>query len=94
MAPRGNTRKYVKTVQGCKYSFFVSDKAPKKYYALVGRRKVYFGDARYEQYKDKIGHYASQDHGDKKRREAYRNRHAHESLAPGTAGFFSWYVLW
>jgi hypothetical protein len=54
-----------------------------------GRKKtIQFGDNRYEDYTQ---------HGDKKRRDAYRRRHVRDTQAPGfplTPGGLSWYVLW
>jgi len=49
----------------------------------------------YEQYKDKIGFYKAYDHGDKARRDRYRQRHKNDKLNDkGSAGFFSYYFLW
>lgn len=56
----------------------------KKYVAIVKNketqktRKINFGDSRYEQFKDStpLKLYASQNHGDKKRRDAYFSRHS------------------
>ena len=56
----------------------------KKYTAIVKNkstgktRRVNFGDSRYSQFKDRtpIQAYASQNHGDKKRRDNYFNRHS------------------
>ena len=51
----------------------------KKYSVYVMKdgkvKKINFGDSRYGQYKDKIGEWSSLDHGDKKRRKAYYDRH-------------------
>jgi hypothetical protein len=56
-----------------------------------------FGDNRYEQFKDTTGLklYSNKDHGDKKRREAYRARHA-KDVREGyySAGYFSLRYLW
>jgi hypothetical protein len=56
-----------------------------------------FGDSRYEQYKDTTGLnlYSNKDHGDKKRREAYRARHA-KDVREGyySAGYFALRYLW
>lgn len=67
-----------------KYDVF--SKATEKYIAS-------FGDNRYAQYRDKIGHYRQKDHNDKKRRAAYYNRHGHMSvhLSPK---YFSHKYLW
>ena len=52
---------------------FKSNLKFKKYAVYVlkdgKRRLIHFGDARYQQYKDKIGLYSHLDHNDKKRRE-------------------------
>lgn len=60
------------------YKPFVSKSKNKKYSVYVmkdGKKKlIHFGDARMEQYKDKIGHYKSLDHNDPKRRKSYLAR--------------------
>jgi hypothetical protein len=55
-----------------------------------------FGDIRYEQFHDKIGHYKDKDHNDPTRRDNYRSRHKHDILDKNrpTAGYFSWTYLW
>lgn len=76
-----------------------------KYVAILrhkntGRTKrVPFGGKRadgtpYEQYHDKVGHYAAYDHADRKRRALYRVRHAGEQNHKFSAGWFSWKYLW
>lgn len=52
-----------------------------------------FGDKRYQQYKDKIGHYKNLDHNDKKRRELYYKRHNKDYKEP-SADYFSKKFLW
>jgi len=56
-----------------------------------------FGDNRYEQFKDTTGLklYSNKDHGDKKRRELYRARHA-KDVREGyySAGYFAMKYLW
>jgi hypothetical protein len=49
---------------------------PKKYsvYTPSGRL-IHFGDRRYEQYCDTLGHWSHLDHHDKKRRRSYWARH-------------------
>ena len=54
------------------YKPFVSSAKNKKYSVYVkstsGHKKlIHFGDTRYGQYKDKLGHYSSKDHLDQKR---------------------------
>lgn len=75
------------------YKIFVSDKSPKKYYALVDGKKIYFGDRNYQQYHDKLGHYKSLDHNDAKRRKLYHKRHA-KDYPRGSADYFSKRILW
>lgn len=62
-----------------------SDKPNKKYKAIITNKKnvadfklVYFGNSRYEHYKDitPFKLYKDLDHKDKKRRKAYRKRHS------------------
>jgi hypothetical protein len=52
----------------------------KKYRAIVTdgftTRKIDFGDARYQQYRDVLRKYSRLDHGDKARRRAYFLRHS------------------
>ena len=60
------------------YKPFVSKAKNKKYavYVMKGDKKrlINFGDSRYGQFKDKIGHYSSLDHNDKERRKRYLAR--------------------
>jgi hypothetical protein len=54
----------------------------------TGREKnTDFGDSKAQDYTQ---------HGDKTRRDAYRNRHAKDLATkdPTRAGFLSWYILW
>lgn len=76
------------------YPIYVSNKWPKKYYAVVDGRKVYFGDARYEQFRDKLGRYSNKDHGDPTRRAQYKSRHEKDRHERGTAGWFADQILW
>lgn len=59
--------------------------------------RISFGDSRYEQFKDStgIGLYTHKDHGDLKRRQLYRQRHA-KDIRPGyySPGYASYYFLW
>ena len=74
----------------------------KKYNAILKNKKtgrevkVPFGARNYEQYKDStgLGLYSNKDHGDKKRRAAYRARHRNDNLTDYSPGHFSWYFLW
>lgn len=76
------------------YTVHLSDKPAKKYYALVGARKVYFGDTSYEHYHDRFGHYKHLDHKDPKRRKNFKIRHEKNRHLPGTAAWFADQVLW
>jgi len=76
------------------YNIYVSNKYPKKYYALVGNKKVYFGDVRYEHYYDKMGYYSNLNHLNKERRRLYRLRHKATHNKIGSPSWFSWYILW
>lgn len=74
----------------------------KKYNAIMVNKKtkkekrVPFGDSRYQQYKDStgLGLYSKLDHGDRKRRDAYRTRHQGEDTHKYSSGWFSWHFLW
>lgn len=78
------------------YEFRKSTRKNKKYDAYRdGKYLTSFGDNRYEHYHDKIGLWSELDHGDEKRRDAYRSRHQGDRLDDDTsAGFFSWNYLW
>lgn len=76
------------------YKIFVSDKPNKKYYAMVGNRKVYFGDTNYEHYYDKIGYWSHLNHLDKERRRRYKARHEKDRHNKGSAGWFADQILW
>tara|TARA_R110002074_G_scaffold37348_3_gene101387 strand:- start:2264 stop:2524 length:261 start_codon:yes stop_codon:yes gene_type:complete len=80
------------------YKPFVSKAKNKKYSVYVkgskgNPRLIHFGDKRYQQYKDKIGHYKSQDHLDKKRRASYYSRHGN-AMSKDTAKYWSHKILW
>lgn len=86
------SRNFVDNFKG--FPIYISDKYPKKYYAIVNKEKKYFGDVRYQQYYDKIGVYHNLDHLDKKRRNKFWSRH-HKSINKiGTPGWFALHVLW
>lgn len=79
--------------------FEVPKTGVKKYEAVLQNRfgevkRVGFGDRRYEQYKDRIGHWSHLDHGDEKRKQAYRKRHAGEDQVLFSPGYFAWNFLW
>ena len=51
-----------------------------KYVVKYNGKKIYFGDKRYQQYFDKIGHYNKLNHYDNKRRKRYRERHKNDNF--------------
>ncbi len=83
---------YINNFKG--YDIYLSDKYPKKYYALINNKKIYFGDMRYGQYHDKLGYYSNIDHFDRNRRSMFWKRHAKSINKIGTPGWFSLHILW
>ena len=81
------------------YKPFVSKVKNKKYSVYVksdnksGKKLIHFGDSRYSQFKDKIGHYSHLDNNDPKRKKAYYSRHGKAS-SKDTAKYFSHKYLW
>lgn len=80
------------------YKIKKSTSKNKKYMLYVlsdtGKKKlIHFGDSRYQQYKDKLGHYSHLDHGDKKRRERYYKRHGLAS-DKNTRKYWAHKILW
>lgn len=80
------------------YKPFPSKAKNKKYAVYVkdgkgGKRLIHFGDKRYGQFKDKLGHYKSLDHGDKERRKSYLARHG-KKTDKNTAGYWAERILW
>ena len=80
-----------------------------KYTAVLSSgKRVYFGDRRYEHYKDSVpkslggGRWSHLDHRDPERRRRYRARHAGVKTKNGRAAYkiqftpawFSYYYLW
>lgn len=78
------------------FKIIKANRFPKKYCAIFKstRKKVCFGDRRYQQYKDKIGMYKKLDHGDANRRRLYRIRHNGEQNKKYSPGWFAWNYLW
>jgi hypothetical protein len=76
------------------YPIYVAERRPKKYYAVVDGSRVYFGDTRYQQFYDKMGHYAALNHHDETRRANYKKRHAKDRVVRGSAGWFADQILW
>ena len=79
------------------YQPFVSKAKNKKYSVYVmkhGRQKlIHFGDSRYQQFQDKLGHYSNLDHNDKKRRDLYYKRHG-QTTDKSSAKYYSHKYLW
>ena len=80
------------------YKPFVSKAKNKKYSVYVkgsnGKTKlIHFGDKRYGQYHDKLGHYRDKDTKDPKRRKAYYDRHG-KSNNRNTAKYWASKILW
>jgi len=79
------------------YKPFKSSAKNKKYSVYVmkdGKRKlIHFGDSRYNQFRDKLGHYSHLDHNDSKRKKAYYARHGQTSDIT-SAKYYSHRYLW
>ena len=79
------------------YKPFVSKAKNKKYSVYVmkngKKRLIHFGDKRYQQFKDKLGHYSSLDHNDKERRKRYYQRHG-QTTDKNSAKYWSHKILW
>lgn len=76
--------------------FQKSDKKNKKYKAILPNGKdVYFGDTRYQHYKDRtpLKIYSNLDHNDLKRRELYYKRHP-KDYPKYSADYFAKKYLW
>ena len=68
----------------------------KKYDVFLDDKKLLsFGDNRYEQFRDKLGFYKDKNHGDVKRKRAYRLRHQNDYIDnPLYPGYWSFRYLW
>jgi hypothetical protein len=79
------------------YKPFKSTAKNKKYSVYVlkngKKRLIHFGDARYGQFKDKLGEYKHLDHGDEKRKKSYYARHG-KATSKDTAKYWSHKILW
>jgi len=82
------------------YKPFVSKAKNKKYSVYVksdktksGIKKISFGDRRYGQFKDKLGHYSKLDHNDKERKKKYYARHG-KATSKDTPKWWSHKILW
>jgi hypothetical protein len=82
------------------YGFEVSKRKNKKYDAIMlnkydqSIKKIPFGDTRFQQYHDRLGHYKALDHKDKVRRLNYKRRHAKDIMNKYSSGWFAFYYLW
>ena len=76
------------------YMIFVSERFPKKYYALVNQKRVFFGDVRYQQFNDKLGVYKHLNHKDANRRRLYKKRMEKNRHVKESAGWFADNLLW
>tara|TARA_R110002074_G_scaffold198013_1_gene365449 strand:+ start:63 stop:335 length:273 start_codon:yes stop_codon:yes gene_type:complete len=76
------------TVGNFKYQVWVKSSTAKS-----GKKLIGFGHRDYGQYRDKIGHYRSKDHGDKDRRKSYLARHGRKTNKD-TAGWWAQHKLW
>ena len=80
------------------YKPFVSKAKNKKYSVYVksdsgGMRLIHFGDKRYQQFKDKLGHYKRLDHNDPQRKKNYYSRHG-KHTGKDSAKYWSHKILW
>lgn len=79
------------------YIFIAPSKTKYKKYDVYrdndGQYLTSFGDVRYQQYHDKIGHYSKSDHHDNNRRRLYYNRHG-KTADFETAKWFAHKFLW
>ena len=79
------------------YKPFVSKAKNKKYSVYVlkdgKKRIIHFGDSRYGQFKDKLGHYKKLDHNDPKRKKNYFQRHG-RTTDKNTALYWANKTLW
>ena len=79
------------------YKPFISKAKNKKYAVYVMKNEkiklINFGDSRYGQFKDKLGHYSNLNHYDKKRRDNYYSRHG-QTKDKNTAKYWSNKILW
>ena len=78
------------------FKIIKATKFPKKYCAIFNnhKKKVCFGDRRYQHYYDKIGYYSNLNHKDPNRRRLYRLRHRGEQNRKYSPGWFAWHYLW
>lgn len=79
------------------FTLHKSTRKHKKYMAILSssRKKVHFGDNRYQQFKDStgLGIYSHLDHGDTRRKQLYYARHG-KATEKFTPKWFSHKYLW
>ena len=80
------------------YKPFKSKAKNKKYSVYVksktgGTRLLHFGDSRYPQFKDKLGHYSHLNHNDPQRRKNYYSRHG-KATSKDSAKYWAHKILW
>ena len=75
------------------YNPVKSDRKHKKYMVMTKKGIIHFGDNRYGQFKDKLGHYKKLDHHDPKRKKAYYARHG-KAIGRDNAKYWSHKILW
>ena len=76
------------------YRIEVSTRKNKKYDVFKNNKYLLsFGDSRYQQFYDKLGHYSHLDHNDHKRRMAYYSRFGMDA-DEDTAKYLSHKFLW
>jgi hypothetical protein len=76
---------------------FVAPGRGDKKYDVYDKKLKYitsFGSRNYAHFKDTIGAYANMNHGDKKRRDRYYNRHKNDYNVYPHSSYFSNVYLW
>ena len=77
------------------YKFDTNTHNNKKYKVCYNNKLIYFGDKRYQQYYDKLGHYSHLNHLDKQRRQNFKNRHKNDNYNnPNYSSYWSYRYLW
>jgi hypothetical protein len=74
----------MKGVKIGKYTYLKSDKKDKKLMTEVDGKKIHFGNAHMEHFKDRTGIWKNKDHNDKARRKNYLTRSAGIKRKNGT----------
>ena len=79
------------------YRPFPSQAKNKKYSVYIlkdgKRRLIHFGDSRYGQFRDKLGHYSHLDNNDPERRRLYYARHG-RTRDKNSAKYWAHKTLW